>query len=233
MYGDEMPTCLEVAFRPTSEMVFMGIELAIFFYIFGTDYDPKEILVPNEHCCGSQEALMTLCSKNWVGDNILNLVASMLMKHAAVTVKGNKWFLPTTFAQIALQQRHISVGTMEYIKTNFMGKVEDLSKIYIPNNVKDHWFLVVVEKSRGLITYLDSLKCSKQRLERMKAIYDVISFLENLLLDDWFYQSDTTERSMVSKFKFQEPEVPQQDAQSHSVIYGGVVPYRWSTNTAE
>ncbi|XP_072070621.1 uncharacterized protein [Arachis hypogaea] len=188
MYGDEMPTCLEVAFRPTSEMVFMGIELAIFFYIFGTDYDPKEILVPNEHCCGSQEALMTLCSKNWVGDNILNLVASMLMKHAAVTVKGNKWFLPTTFAQIALQQRHISVGTMEYIKTNFMGKVEDLSKI---------------------------------------------SFLENLLLDDWFYQSDTTERSMVSKFKFQEPEVPQQDAQSHSVIYGGVVPYRWSTNTAE
>ncbi|XP_020977096.1 uncharacterized protein LOC107639690 isoform X9 [Arachis ipaensis] len=172
--------------------------------------------------CLRQEALMTLCSKNWVGDNILNLVASMLMKHAAVTVKGNKWFLPTTFAQIALQQRHISVGTMEYIKTNFMGKVEDLSKIYIPNNVKDHWFLVVVEKSRGLITYLDSLKCSKQRLERMKAIYDVISFLENLLLDDWFYQSDTTERSMVSKFKFQEPEVPQQDAQSYTAsILGG------------
>ncbi|XLU53969.1 hypothetical protein S245_048617, partial [Arachis hypogaea] len=137
---------------PTSKMVFMGTELAIFAYIFGIDYDPKEILVPNGHCCESWEALMTLCLKNWVGDN-----------------------------QIALQQQHISVGTMEYIKTNFMGKVEDLSKI---------------------------------------------SFLENILLDDWFYQSDNTERPMVSKFKFQEPEVPQQDAQSHSVIYGGVVPYR-------
>ncbi|XLU54075.1 hypothetical protein S245_048723 [Arachis hypogaea] len=41
MYGDEMYTCLEVSFRPTSEMVFMGIELAIFAYIFGNDYDPK------------------------------------------------------------------------------------------------------------------------------------------------------------------------------------------------
>ncbi|XLT10456.1 hypothetical protein HN51_056249 [Arachis hypogaea] len=151
MYGDEMPMCLEVAFQPTSEIVFMESELAIVAYIFGTDYDPKEILVPNEHCCGIREALMTLCPKDRVGDNVLNLVASMLTKHAAVTVEGNKWFFPTTF---------------------------------------------------------------------------VISFLENLLLDDWFYQSDNTERLMVSKFKFQEPEVPQQDAQSHSVIYGGVVPYR-------
>ncbi|QHN81719.1 uncharacterized protein DS421_20g689380 [Arachis hypogaea] len=83
-------------------MVFMGSELAIVVYIFGADYDPKEILVPNEYCCGSREALMTLYPKNQVGDNILNLVASMLMKDAAVTVKGNKWFRPTTFAQIAL-----------------------------------------------------------------------------------------------------------------------------------
>ncbi|QHN79065.1 uncharacterized protein DS421_19g666880 [Arachis hypogaea] len=192
MYGDEMPMCLEVAFQPTSEIVFMESELAIVAYIFGTDYDPKEILVPNEHCCGIREALMTLCPKDRVGDNVmkevLNLVASMLTKHAAVTVEGNKWFFPTTFVQIVLQQRGISVGTMEYIKINFMSKVEDLYKI---------------------------------------------SFLENLLLDDWFYQSDNTERLMVSKFKFQEPEVPQQDAQSHSVIYGGVVPYRWSTNTVE
>ncbi|RYQ92976.1 hypothetical protein Ahy_B09g099222 [Arachis hypogaea] len=123
------------------------------------------ILVPNEHCCGIREALMTLCPKDRVGDNVmkevLNLVASMLTKHAAVTVEGNKWFFPTTFVQIVLQQRGISVGTMEYIKINFMSKVEDLYKIYIPINVKDHWFLVVVEKSRGLITYLDSLKCSK------------------------------------------------------------------------
>ncbi|KAL4356387.1 hypothetical protein AHAS_Ahas09G0081600 [Arachis hypogaea] len=107
IYGDEIPTCLEVTFRPTSEMVFMGTELAIVAYIFGTDYDPN-----------------------------------------------------------------------------------------------------------GLITYLDSPKCSKQRHERMNAIYDVISFLENLLLDYWFYQLDNTKRPMVSKFKFQEPEVPQQDAQS-------------------
>ncbi|XLU70391.1 hypothetical protein S245_029444, partial [Arachis hypogaea] len=97
------------------------------------------------------EALMTLCPKNWVGDNVLNLMASILMKHAAVIVEGNKWFLPTTFA---------------------------------------------------------------------------ISFLENLLLDYWFYQLDNTKRPMVSKFKFQEPEVPQQDAQSNDC---GVWVAQWQT----
>ncbi|XP_052110478.1 uncharacterized protein LOC107480553 [Arachis duranensis] len=84
----------------------------------------QEILVPNEHCCGSREALMTLCSKNRIGDNVLNLVASKLIKRAAIIVEGNKWFLPTTFAQIALQQRDISVATMEYIKTNFWARLK-------------------------------------------------------------------------------------------------------------
>ncbi|XLR43674.1 hypothetical protein S83_028334 [Arachis hypogaea] len=60
----------------------------------------------------------------------------------------------------------------------------------------------------------------------MNAIYDVISFLENLLLDYWFYQLDNTKRPMVSKFKFQEPEVPQQDAQSNDC---GVWVAQWQT----
>ena len=33
--------CMEVAFRTTKHMKFVGVELAIAAYIFGNNYDPK------------------------------------------------------------------------------------------------------------------------------------------------------------------------------------------------
>ena len=33
--------CMEVAFRPSKNMKFVGVELAVAAYIFGTEYDPK------------------------------------------------------------------------------------------------------------------------------------------------------------------------------------------------
>ncbi|QHO56785.1 uncharacterized protein DS421_3g76710 [Arachis hypogaea] len=86
MESADMPSCLDLLFRPPLGMEFVGSELAVAAYIF------------DEHCCGSRGVLHSLLPGEEVVDDVLNLVASM-MTSSYLNEIGKRWWLPTTFAE--------------------------------------------------------------------------------------------------------------------------------------
>ncbi|MED6109204.1 hypothetical protein PIB30_031306 [Stylosanthes scabra] len=60
MDEEDMPLCLDLAFRPTKGMKFFGPELAFAAYIFGNKLNPEEELVTNAHCDGTRKTLHKL-----------------------------------------------------------------------------------------------------------------------------------------------------------------------------
>ncbi|XLU54077.1 hypothetical protein S245_048725, partial [Arachis hypogaea] len=121
MDGDDMPHCLDFLFRPTKEIKFFEYELAITAYIFGNNLDPKEVLIPDDHCMGTRETLLTVMPGKPIIGDVLTLVCSMMTKGPFRPSKvklDNKWFLPLTFSKCS--------GIMKYIKDNFMGDLDGL-----------------------------------------------------------------------------------------------------------
>ncbi|QHO24277.1 uncharacterized protein DS421_12g370800 [Arachis hypogaea] len=53
-------------------------ELVVAADIFGMELDMSKVLVPNEHCCGTREALWTLRLEKELVNDVLNVVAGML-----------------------------------------------------------------------------------------------------------------------------------------------------------
>ncbi|XLR68822.1 hypothetical protein S83_019494, partial [Arachis hypogaea] len=129
MDGDDMPRCLDLLFRPTKEMKFFNKELTIAAYIFGNNMDPKEVLVPNDHCSGTRKTLLTIIPGKPIIGDVLTLVCSMLTKRyfgPKENKYANQWFQPSTFSQIVLSPKQNCVRTMKYIKDNFMGDIATL-----------------------------------------------------------------------------------------------------------
>ncbi|XP_072084925.1 uncharacterized protein [Arachis hypogaea] len=177
MESVDMPSCLDLLFRPPLGMEFVGSELAVAAYIFGNGLSKKEILVPNEHCCGSRGVLHSLLPSEEVVDDVLNLVASR-MTSSYLNEIGNRWWLPTTFAQFALNPTNHCPETLAFIKSKYMKKTNELVKIYVPLKKDRHWYLVVIDLLNEELVYLDSAKAEsvterKARLDQIR--YVVIS----------------------------------------------------------
>ncbi|MED6220183.1 hypothetical protein PIB30_042411 [Stylosanthes scabra] len=159
---------------------------------------PKEELVPNDHCSGTREALMTIKPGRPIVDDVLILVATMLTHND----DGRKWFLSTIFAQIILHSEDVTMGTWNYFKTHFMNSADNLKKIYVPIHMGFHWFLMIVNLPKKEVVYLDSKKLQKEL--RMNAINKV-------LLSDGTYKLPAGISLTISTYKFVEPEVTQQE----------------------
>ncbi|MED6123970.1 hypothetical protein PIB30_054554 [Stylosanthes scabra] len=119
MIGEDMPHCFALVFQPPE-----GIrELAVSAFIFSVE----EILVPDDYCVGSREYLQTLCPGRMVVDDVLNLVVSMYTETGKLD--GQRiWWLPTTFAQIALSPISHCAATLAFIKQRYMGFAKKLTK---------------------------------------------------------------------------------------------------------
>ncbi|XLU44809.1 hypothetical protein S245_039623, partial [Arachis hypogaea] len=111
---------------PLFWMQFVGHELAVAAYIFVNGLQPSEILVENEHCTGNREALWTLRPGEEVVDDVINLVVAMFSSNMA---EKQRWWLPTTFAQIAMSPGHHCKSTLDYIVAKYMGFVDNLLKV--------------------------------------------------------------------------------------------------------
>ncbi|QHO01966.1 Ulp1 protease family, carboxy-terminal domain protein [Arachis hypogaea] len=156
MDEDDMPHCLDLSFRPTKEMKFFEYELAIAAYIFGNNLDPKEVLIPDDHCMGTRETLLTIMpGKPIIGD------------------------------------------------------------IFVPIHLNDHWFLIVVNLLYGTVRYMDSFKRCTSMIERKRVIDDVLTYLEKFVSDKNFQETPSHKNLQFSKYKFSEPTVPQQKANSN------------------
>ncbi|MED6112954.1 hypothetical protein PIB30_066489 [Stylosanthes scabra] len=107
-------------------MKLTAVELALAAYIFGEGLDPREVLFTAERAQGDREALWSLRLKHEVFEDVLNLVAITLkFEHDEAT-----WWLPPTFAHIALNTLHHCNEMLDFITSRFMGYVVDLKKIY-------------------------------------------------------------------------------------------------------
>ncbi|QHN84324.1 Ulp1 protease family, carboxy-terminal domain protein [Arachis hypogaea] len=219
MDGDDMPRCLDLVFRPTKEMKFFNKELAIAAYIFGKNMDPEEVLVPNDHCSGTRKTLLTIMPGNPIIGDVLTLVCSMLTKgHFGPkgNIHANQWFLPPTFSQIVLSPKQNCVRTMKYIKDNFMGDLASLHQIFVPIHLNSHWFLIVVDLLNGVVKYLDSFKKGTLEAERKSVINTLLNYLEEFLSEKNFGETPSFRNIQFSKYKFREPDVPQQSAKSNN-----------------
>ncbi|XP_020971202.1 ubiquitin-like-specific protease 1A [Arachis ipaensis] len=157
---------------PPPGMQFVGHELAVAAYIFANGLQLSEILVENEHCTGNWEALWTLRPGEEVVDDVINLVVAMFSSNMA---EKQRWWLPTTFAQIAMSPGHHCKSTLDYIVAKYMGFVDNLLKIYVPLHMGRHCYLMIVDMWDQNLIYLDSLKSTVERQARIDQILEVVS----------------------------------------------------------
>ncbi|RYQ81813.1 uncharacterized protein LOC107624248 isoform X1 [Arachis ipaensis] len=210
--SEETPKCLDLSFWPPPGMQFVGHELAVAAYIFGNGLSPSEILVENEHCIGNREALLTLRPGEEVVDDVINLVVAMVSSNKA---EKRRWWLPTTFAQIASNPGHHCKATLDYIVAKYTGFADNLLKIYVPLHMRGHWYLMIVDMWDENLIYLDSLKSSVDRQARIDKMLEVARLLELLLSETSSYFGKTTVPKSISKFRIQEPQISQQAADSN------------------
>ncbi|QHO23134.1 Ubiquitin-like-specific protease 1A [Arachis hypogaea] len=180
--------CLDLSFCPPPGMQFVGHELAVAAYIFVNGLQPSEILVENEHCTGNREALWTLRPGEEVVDDVINLVVAMFSSNMA---EKQRWWLPTTFAQIAMSPGHHCKSTLDYIVAKYMGFVDNLLKIYVPLHMGCHWYLMIVDMWDHNLIYLDSLKSTVERQARIDQILEVAdSYVVNSFTIPFFWVAE-------------------------------------------
>ncbi|XLU22489.1 hypothetical protein S245_058555, partial [Arachis hypogaea] len=175
--------CLNLSFWPPEGMQFVGVELAVACYIFENDLDMR-----------------------FVPKFVLNLVVGMV----SFGRNDSMWWLPTTFAQIALDPNLHCKATLDYIAAKYMGMVENLVKIYVPIYIERHWYLMIVDMLEGKLVYLDSLKDKDERQRRVKQMVTVAEFLDITLSQHKFYDDKSKSQKSILTFRVYEPCISQQ-----------------------
>ncbi|XLU19010.1 hypothetical protein S245_055076, partial [Arachis hypogaea] len=117
--GEDMPQVFYLMFRPPDGMFFSNLELAVVSYVFDAHLDKSE------HTQGDRFAFCTLCPGEELIDDVINLLATVLTDERSEP----SWWLPTSFAQIALSPGNYCPETLEFIKTRYMGPVDDITKL--------------------------------------------------------------------------------------------------------
>ncbi|MED6130963.1 hypothetical protein PIB30_005617 [Stylosanthes scabra] len=95
MLAEETPNCLELAFRPSAGMRFVGTELAVAAYIFANAGEENERIYQDANCDGSRFRLWSLIPGEELYDDVLNMVVGMC---SGSKRDGSAWWLPTTFS---------------------------------------------------------------------------------------------------------------------------------------
>ncbi|MED6225127.1 hypothetical protein PIB30_090711, partial [Stylosanthes scabra] len=165
MQSEDTPKCLDLVFWPPEGMTFAGFELPVAAYVFSNGLDMSEILIPDSLARGTREMLWSLSKET------------------------TKWWLPTTFSEIAVDPHFNTQATIEFIEKKYMTLADNLFKKLI---------------------YLDSAKCSLQRQARLDHMQTVAKYLDGFLTADRFYEEDSSIRPKVSEFEFLEPRIGQQ-----------------------
>ncbi|MED6203997.1 hypothetical protein PIB30_005002 [Stylosanthes scabra] len=186
MDGVELPMCIHVIFPPPHNMEFTGMELAVAAYIFGLNFPKSDIMVLDEHCLGSRGVLRTLCPREQLVDDVLKLVVGMCTKRFDASAALKRWWLPTTFQQIELNQSTYYPETLGYIKRKFMGYADNLFKIYVPLYKDNHWYLMIIDFHKKELVYLDSMKVESAK----KARKDHMLFVDcGVYVAQWMIQA--------------------------------------------
>ncbi|MED6220867.1 hypothetical protein PIB30_048941 [Stylosanthes scabra] len=92
-------------------------------YIFADDLNKREQLVADEHCMETREMLHSLMPGQPAKQDVIDMVVGKMTHHK----DSNRWFLPTIFLL-----RKADYRIVDYIRERYMGKFDDVSKVYVP-----------------------------------------------------------------------------------------------------
>ncbi|KAJ1405118.1 Ulp1 protease family, C-terminal catalytic domain [Sesbania bispinosa] len=180
-------------------------------YIFGCNKDDKvmgkETLIKSSWGYGERKALKSLMPKTFLDQEVLNSLASMLTYTERLTATNcTCWFLPTTVSQYALNWSKSPKKTVDNYKEDFMSNVEVVSKIFLPINDENlHWYLLVVDMKLHQLILLDSCPCPTRDEWRKMSARVVALYLEQMFLDDRFYDNPATPKPKITNFSIVQP----------------------------
>ncbi|KAJ1421736.1 Ulp1 protease family, C-terminal catalytic domain [Sesbania bispinosa] len=214
LYGLFVPQSLKAIFKPSKPMYLSKEEAEVASYIFCnnlvTEYDKKEILVATniKYCDGPRSLLHCLKPKFEIEQDVINLVVCMMTMREKNGLKDpSYWFLPTTYAQFVLAWSTPTPQMIERYYDSFMGKVDLLSKVFIPvNDDNFHWYLIVIDFIQKEIVYLDSSPSDNRKENRMPSVKTLALYMETFLQHQSFYNYQRTPKPLVSKYTVHIPE---------------------------
>ncbi|RYR55257.1 hypothetical protein Ahy_A06g030499 [Arachis hypogaea] len=174
-------------------------------------HDGGETLIDVGDCMCSRGALLTLVPKCEIVDDVLNVVVRMLTN----TSERQRWFLPTSIMQAAIDGRSMTSGNMTSIRNSYMRtKVDHVTRIYQPMWCDRHWYLMIIDVPQMKLIYLDSLRDPHEADARKTGMLRVALYLEGLTLGKTWLSGEGALRPRFSAFEFEEPDVPQQEGSS-------------------
>ncbi|XP_020979480.1 uncharacterized protein LOC107619217 isoform X1 [Arachis ipaensis] len=211
MTVQDIPKSMNLVFRPTDDMNLSGVELVVATYIFMRHLPESEILIDIGDCYATRGALMTLAPKMEVVDDVLNTVVCML----TLASNTNAWFLPMTIMQAAVGGRSLTSANIRSIRNNYMrSKVDQVTRVYQPMWCDQHWYLMIIDVREQKLIYVDSLRDPREADARKTAMMRVALYLEGMTLGNSWLSGDGAMRPRFFAFKYEEPDVPQQVADS-------------------
>ncbi|KAJ1392527.1 Ulp1 protease family, C-terminal catalytic domain [Sesbania bispinosa] len=234
--GVRIPWWMPVLFRPPSEMVLDEIEAYVAAYIFGLKYDEDlkyefEILVTSRlGMFGERCRVKTLMPRQQLHQDVLNLVVAMVTDHARANYAYSIcWFLPTEFSRFCLAWMKPPSAAMNSYKDDYMGKLEFMSKMFIPmNDQNNHWYLLVADMRAKKLVLLDSAPCELRNEARKFQEKKMAVYLEEMFEHESFYEFSETNKPMVTEFPLLIPsDIRRHAAESNDC---GVWVCKWMTD---
>ncbi|MED6128309.1 hypothetical protein PIB30_096468 [Stylosanthes scabra] len=170
-------------------MQFLIIEIACGAYIFSKSKDKRVTLFVVDRLSLDRKIFWSQRPNHTIPGEILDAMATMLTDE----LRDSIWWLPTSFASLALNPTGHCKDTLEFIIHRYMD--------YVDETVKD-----------AKVIYLDSLKDVTARAERVKVIKFVGFFMHRLFKERRFYKNaHSITPNIATDFDFVEPDVAQQD----------------------
>ncbi|KAJ1390001.1 Ulp1 protease family, C-terminal catalytic domain [Sesbania bispinosa] len=209
--GATIPSWMSVVFKPPSCMLIDESDAKIAAYIFAADYVASlpgdEVLMKSQSMMGKRSTLKTLMPTSHVHHDVMNmLVCKLTEEEQLLDSISTAWFMPTMFAEYALKTYSTPESVMEQFKGPFMGKVEFVTKIFVPIQDKSiHWYLLVIDIDEQMLILLDSHPCDLRREWRRIQVRKVALFLQEMLMDQSFYDFSDTEKPDIVGFTLIEP----------------------------
>ncbi|XLT59396.1 hypothetical protein HN873_052000, partial [Arachis hypogaea] len=206
--GLELPSWVQVCFRPIASMGLDETELAIAAYLYGNHLmDNYEEDIVFSELTAHRDVFRSLIPGKPIISLVLDIVADMM--RIELTRESGYWFLPTTFAlseKTKLDPNRLPL-CITYV---YLGKVDCLKRVFIPvsettNEGHEHWYLVVIDRVKRQIILLDPLPIEKQ-FKRKRTALKLAIYLDEVLEDRSFYDFETTPNLISSQFEFEEPE---------------------------
>lgn len=222
-----IPEYFPLSIHPFPLVVMNDMEAYMAAYIFIADDENRhgeEILAKSElGVVGYRKTLKTLMPDCPVDMEVINLMCCKLTHLERYGGTPSMWYLPTNFAQYALDRMHSPKDARELYQNTFMGRIEDVRKIFIPMNDQGvHWYLVVVDFSERKMYVLDSAPCEERKLLRRRDVLKMTVFLEEMFMEDAFYvRGIKLGKHIISNFSVVEPRglLSQRDGSNDSGVW--------------